>query len=75
VLLTDAVAMTEGVAAPLLRAQALTDRAVVLAEAGRSEDADGDFAGAVALYEAKGSRVAAEAVRQLAAANPVTSTG
>ena len=74
-LLTDAVTMTDGVAAPLLRAQALTDRAVVLAAAGRTDEADADFAGAIGLYEAKGSRVAAEAVGRMAAANPVTSTG
>ncbi|HEU4862467.1 MAG TPA: tetratricopeptide repeat protein, partial [Candidatus Limnocylindria bacterium] len=73
-LLDDAVAMTDGVAAPLLRAQALTDRAVVLGAGGRTDEADGDFAAAIGLYEAKGNRVAAEAVRELAA-GPVTSPG
>jgi ATP/maltotriose-dependent transcriptional regulator MalT len=73
-LLDDAVAMTDGVAAPLLRAQALTDRAVVLGAGGRTDEADGDFAAAIGLYEAKGNRAAAEAVRELAA-GPVTSTG
>jgi Flp pilus assembly protein TadD len=74
-LLTDALAMTDGVTAPLLRAQALTDRAVALAAAGMTAEADIDFASAVDLYEAKGSRVAADAVRRLAAADPVTSSG
>ena len=66
--------MTDGVAAPLLRAQALTDRAVVLGAGGHTDEADGDFAAAIGLYEAKGNRVAAEAVRELAA-GPVTSPG
>jgi ATP/maltotriose-dependent transcriptional regulator MalT len=74
-LLTDAVAMTDGVTAPLLRAQALTDRAVVLAAAGRTAEADANFMSAIGLYEAKGSRVAADAVRVLAALDPVTFPG
>ena len=73
-LVSEAVALTEGVAAPLLRAQALTDCAVVLVAAGRHADAARDFATAIGLYESKGNRVAAEAVRQLAAA-PITSSG
>lgn len=74
-LMTAAVAMTEGVTAPLLRAQALTDRAVVLAAAGRTPEAHADFATAIGLYEAKGNRVAAEAVRLQAATAAVSSSG
>ena len=72
-LVSEAVALTDGVAAPLLRAQALTDCAVVLEAAGRHADAERDFATAIGLYESKGNRVAAEAVRHLAG-TPITSS-
>jgi tetratricopeptide (TPR) repeat protein len=62
--LTDeAVALTEDVSAPMLRAQALTDRAAVRAAAGRPDEARDDLAAAIALHEAKGNRLGAEALR------------
>jgi hypothetical protein len=47
----------------------------VLAAAGRTAEADANFMSAIGLYEAKGSRVAADAVRVLAALDPVTFPG
>jgi class 3 adenylate cyclase/tetratricopeptide (TPR) repeat protein len=62
--LTDeAVALTDNVSAPMLRAQALTDRAAVRAAAGRLDEARTDLDDAVALHEAKGNRLGAEALR------------
>jgi tetratricopeptide (TPR) repeat protein len=63
----EAVRLTDDVAAPMLRAQALADRAVVRAVAGRTAESGADFEEAIALHEAKGDRLGAEAVRKLAA--------
>ncbi|MGH2446603.1 MAG: ATP-binding protein [Candidatus Limnocylindria bacterium] len=66
-LAAEAVALTSGVAAPLMRAQALADRAAVLNAAGRVDEAAADLAAALALHEAKGNLVGAEGVRSLVA--------
>ena len=66
-LANEAVALTDGTSAPVLAGQALTDRALVLRAVGREADADADLARAEALYEAKGSRLAAEGTRALRA--------
>jgi ATP/maltotriose-dependent transcriptional regulator MalT len=66
VLANEAIDLTRDVTAPLLRSESLVDRAVVHAAAGRAEDAAADYAAALALDEAKGNRVGAEAVRALA---------
>lgn len=58
----EAVALTEEPNAPMLRAQALADRAAIHAAAGHQAEADADFAAATALHEAKGNRLGAEAV-------------
>jgi hypothetical protein len=51
------VALTLEVSAPILRAQAVADRAVVHAAAGRADQAAADFAAALALHDAKGDRL------------------
>lgn len=66
-LTTRAADLTRDVAAPMLRAQALTDRAAVLSAAGRPDDAAADLAAALALHRSKGNRLGADAVRSLAA--------
>jgi tetratricopeptide (TPR) repeat protein len=63
-LASDAVALT-GDAAPLMRAYALSDRAIVMGAAGRIAEAEADCAAALALHDAKGNRVAANAIRRL----------
>ena len=63
----EAVRLTDDVAAPMLRAQALADRAMVRAAAGRAAESAADFTEAIALHEAKGDRLGSEAVRKLAA--------
>ena len=65
-LANEAVALTDGVAAPILRAEALTDLAVVLAAADRVEDARARFAEALAMHEVKGNRRGADELRELA---------
>ena len=60
-----AVALTADVAAPMLRAQALTDRAVVRSAAGRPEECRRDVEAAIALHIAKGNRRGTQAVRDL----------
>lgn len=62
-LASEAVEITRPTTDQLRRADALTDHAVVLAAAGRLEDARADFEAALALYEGKGDRVDAAAVR------------
>lgn len=63
----EAVALTDGTAAQLLRADALTDAGVVLARAGRGDEAAEALSQALALNEAKGNRVGAASVRSLTA--------
>ncbi|MDQ2673899.1 MAG: tetratricopeptide repeat protein, partial [Chloroflexota bacterium] len=65
-LATEAMALTNDVAAPILRAEALTDLAVVLAAAGREDEARARFVEAVAMHEAKGNRRGADELRKLA---------
>jgi hypothetical protein len=67
ILADEAVRLTDDVAAPMLRAQALADRAMVRAAAGRAAESAADFKEAIALHEAKGDRLGSEAVRKLAA--------
>jgi class 3 adenylate cyclase len=77
-LVDEAVLMTEGTTAPMLQAQALTDRAAVMQAAARVSEAESDLAAALALYEAKGNRLGARAVRQLSdsiAASSVSGSG
>jgi class 3 adenylate cyclase/tetratricopeptide (TPR) repeat protein len=58
----EAVALTEEPNAPMLRAQALADRAVVRAAAGMETEAAADFEAAAALHAAKGNRLGGEAL-------------
>ncbi len=67
VLLDEAVSLTEATTAPMMQAQALTDRAIVLAAATRDGDAAADLSAALALHEAKGNSVGAEGTRRLLA--------
>jgi class 3 adenylate cyclase/tetratricopeptide (TPR) repeat protein len=53
----EAVALTLEVSAPMLRAQAVADRAVVHAAAGRSDEAAADFEVSIQLRHAKGDRL------------------
>lgn len=64
-LATEAVDLTSD-AAPMMRAYALSDRAIVLEAAGRTDLAADDAAAALALHEAKGNRVAADTIRRQA---------
>ena len=59
-LATEAVDLTSD-SAPVMRAYALVDRALVLAAAGR-DGAAADFAAAIDLHAAKGNRAARDAV-------------
>jgi tetratricopeptide (TPR) repeat protein len=61
----EAVALTDDVAAPLLRADALTDLAVVLTAADRVDEARARFAEALAMHEAKGNRLGADELRKV----------
>jgi ATP/maltotriose-dependent transcriptional regulator MalT len=73
-LLDQAVALISAAAAPTMQAQALTDRAIVMASARRPDRAAADLADAVALHEAKGNAVgaaAARAIRVVSDASPV----
>jgi len=60
----DLVRRTE---APVLQADALAELAVVLCVAGRLDEARQTIAEAIALYEAKGNRVAAQDAARWAA--------
>ncbi len=71
-LTTAAVSLT-GPAAPVMRAFALTDRAVVLLAAGREAQARSDLDEALRLHEAKGNRVGIDQVARLSAASEVES--
>ncbi len=63
-LATEAVELTSD-SAPVMRAYALVDRALVLAADGR-DGAAADFAAAIGLHVAKGNRAAADAVTRVA---------
>lgn len=67
----EAVAFTQDTSAPLLRAQALTDRAAVLLAAERAEEAEADLAGALELYLAKGNRLGAEGLKAFSRSSAV----
>ena len=69
-LATEAVDLTSDTA-PVMRAYALSDRAVVLAAAGQADASAADSAAALALHEAKGNRVAIDALRRQASATRV----
>ena len=69
-LATEAVDLTSDTA-PVMRAYALSDRAVVLSAAGQPDAAAADTAAALAMHEAKGNRVAIDAVRRQASATEV----
>ena len=59
-LLDEALALLEGTAAPMMRAQTLAARSLVATACGRHDQADDDRREAMRLYEAKGNIVGAE---------------
>ncbi len=59
-LLDEALALLEGTAAPMMRAQTLAARSLVATSCGRHDQADADRREAIGLYEAKGNIVGAE---------------
>jgi tetratricopeptide (TPR) repeat protein len=63
----EAVELLRATDARVTQADALTDLAVVWAQAGREDDAGGALAEALALHEEKGNRAGAEAARALMA--------
>jgi class 3 adenylate cyclase/tetratricopeptide (TPR) repeat protein len=63
ILLGEAVDLLKATDAVLVQAETLVDLAEVLRRAGRREDADEAMENAIALFEAKGNLVAAEALR------------
>ena len=66
-LAAEAVALTDGTTAPIRRAGALTDSAIVLAAAGRGAEAADAATAAFEIQEAKGNIVGADEVRRLLA--------
>jgi class 3 adenylate cyclase/tetratricopeptide (TPR) repeat protein len=60
----EAVALTADASAPMLRAEALVNRAVVHAAAGRAAEAAAAFDEAVELHRAKGNRLGAAAAER-----------
>jgi ATP/maltotriose-dependent transcriptional regulator MalT len=71
-LLDEAAALISGAAAPMMQAQVLTDRASVLALAGRVDEASADLARAIALHDAKGNIVGGAALRRVGAGSDVS---
>ena len=63
----EAVALTDGTTAPIRRAGALTDSAIVLAAAGRAAEAADAATAALEIQDAKGNLVGADEVRRLLA--------
>jgi predicted ATPase len=68
----EAVALSTATSAPVLSAQSLTDRALVLQVAGRDAEAAADLARAKELYRVKGNTVAAAAIATLTLGGPVS---
>jgi class 3 adenylate cyclase/tetratricopeptide (TPR) repeat protein len=66
----EAVELLRGTEARVTQAEALTDLAVVWEQAGRTHDAAGALAEALALHEEKGNVVAKASVRALMARQP-----
>jgi predicted ATPase/class 3 adenylate cyclase len=63
----EAVAMTDSTSAPLMQAQALVDRAIVLSIAGRQSDAMADLSAALERCQEKGNQAEAASIRRAAA--------